>query len=105
MLGDSLITAPVRDNEAKLPSPNELRNRIILKNKKIRRLNPLGSGSIVGAAAAAPHQRHSTAVPPSFLQARYEKLPTDGTVHKLKLIFYLIYWQKYAISDVTQEIA
>ena len=31
LLGDSLVTAPVRDNEAKLPSPNELRHRIILK--------------------------------------------------------------------------
>ena len=35
LLGDRLITAPVQENEITLPSPNQLRYRIILKNKKI----------------------------------------------------------------------
>ena len=42
----------------------------------------MGSGSIVGAAA--PHQRHSTAVPPSFLQARMSTID-DPTGHHFAL--------------------
>ena len=44
-MGDRLITKPYSENETSLPSPNQLRYRIILKNKKLR--NPatgLGSG-------------------------------------------------------------
>ena len=35
LLGDKLVTTPVMENEVALPSPNMLRNRIIIKNKKI----------------------------------------------------------------------
>ena len=35
MLGDRLITTPVQENEINLPSPNQMRYRVILKNKKI----------------------------------------------------------------------
>lgn len=34
LLGDKLVKAPVQENESVLPSPNQLRNRIIIKNKK-----------------------------------------------------------------------
>eukprot|EP00095_Tigriopus_kingsejongensis_P008940 snap_masked-scaffold199_size265817-processed-gene-1.12 protein:Tk08940 transcript:snap_masked-scaffold199_size265817-processed-gene-1.12-mRNA-1 annotation:"1-phosphatidylinositol -bisphosphate phosphodiesterase epsilon-1-like" len=36
LLGDHLVTAPISENEGQLPSPNQLRYRIILKNKKLR---------------------------------------------------------------------
>ena len=35
MFGDQLVTAPYREGEQELPSPNQLRHKIILKNKKI----------------------------------------------------------------------
>ena len=36
LLGDRLLTSPHRDGETSLPSPNQLRHKIILKNKKLR---------------------------------------------------------------------
>ena len=35
MFGDKLVTAPYGEAEQELPSPNQLRYKIILKNKKI----------------------------------------------------------------------
>ncbi len=35
LLGDRLVTAPVMEGEMSLPSPNQLKYRIILKNKKL----------------------------------------------------------------------
>lgn len=37
------MTAPIAENESQLPSPNSLRYRIILKNKKLRSGNGIGS--------------------------------------------------------------
>ena len=36
ILGDKLITRPFEDGETILPSPNQLRYKIIIKNKKIK---------------------------------------------------------------------
>lgn len=41
ILGDFLVKSPYEDGEMVLPSPNQLRNKIIIKNKKL----PKGSFS------------------------------------------------------------
>ena len=33
------VTAPISENETQMPSPNQLRYRIIIKNKKLRSAN------------------------------------------------------------------
>ena len=38
-LGDKLVIAPITEHEMHLPSPNQLKNRIIIKNKKLRNSN------------------------------------------------------------------
>ena len=38
LLGDRLVTSPNNENEVALPSPHQLRNRIIIKNKKLSSL-------------------------------------------------------------------
>ena len=38
LLGDRLVTSPMVENEVALPSPHQLRNRIIIKNKKLSSL-------------------------------------------------------------------
>ena len=35
VFGDLLLTQPIDKNETKLPSPNQLKNKIILKHKKL----------------------------------------------------------------------
>lgn len=35
-LGEKLVIAPASEHELALPSPNQLKNRIIIKNKKLR---------------------------------------------------------------------
>lgn len=35
VFGDLLLTQPIDKNEAKLPSPQQLKNKIILKHKKL----------------------------------------------------------------------
>jgi len=35
IFGDMLLTQPIDKNETKLPSPHQLRNKIILKHKKL----------------------------------------------------------------------
>lgn len=39
LLGDKLVVAPINEHEMHLPSPNQLKNRIIIKNKKLRNSN------------------------------------------------------------------
>lgn len=36
LLGDKLVVAPASGNETALPSPNQLKYKIIIKNKKLR---------------------------------------------------------------------
>ncbi len=77
LLGDCLLRAPVNDAETMLPSPNQLRYKIILKNKKLRRGNSVGAGLGSGLAL---QQRHSTATAPFFLHGRVSTIddPTFG---------------------------
>ena len=39
LLGEKLVIAPINEHECHLPSPNQLRHRIIIKNKKLRNSN------------------------------------------------------------------
>ena len=50
LLGDRLVTSPLSDQEQWLPSPNQLRNRFILKNKKIRFETGIARGSLYRAS-------------------------------------------------------
>jgi hypothetical protein len=74
LLGERLVTAPVSDGESLLPSPNQLRYKIILKNKKLRRGNSIGG--VVGMMPL--QQRHSTAT--AFMHGRVSTIddPTYG---------------------------
>ncbi len=52
ILGDLLFTGPVDRDRSHLPSPEELRRKILLKGKKIRGKGSNGSAS--GSAAVLP---------------------------------------------------
>ena len=45
LLGDKLVTSPILEHESQLPTPNQLRNRIIIKNKKLRQ-SDCGAGNV-----------------------------------------------------------
>ena len=43
--GEKLLTSPVAEQEVHLPSPNQLRHKVILKNKKLRGFADFGAGA------------------------------------------------------------
>ena len=52
LLGDRLVTSPVSDGELHLPSPNQLRYKIILKNKKLRQtINNNNANTILSSSS------------------------------------------------------
>ena len=60
LLGDKLVTSPHSDHETSLPSPKQLRNKIIIKNKKLRSFSSMGAMAADFFSNKATLQRATT---------------------------------------------